>query len=290
MDQEPTGGATNLRKVDDENVLELLGIAERAARAGGEIARARLGDPGYLRWTADRDLLTGAGQEVEDAIVRLLHQECPSSAIVGSSSAEETNGSLSWLIKPISGSLSFWRGVPIVASSIGCRGPGGYLAAAVYDPNRDEMFTAAAAQGAKLNGRALAVATATDVGPRESRSALRDALIGTDWPTHAEYRGEHLALTNGLASRTRALYVLGSPVLGLCYVAAGRLDAYYHLALRDAEVAAAGLILREAGAVFTDRQGASWLYSHGDYAASAGALHDALLERLAMSVMPADHT
>lgn len=185
-----------------------------------------------------------------------------------------------WIVDPIDGSTNFFRGLPSFAVSIGYRDASGFRVGVVYDPSRDELFSARTGDGAYLNGQRITVHFAG-----EGEDAYDSSLIGTDLPGDTEGRVNALRAAMHVGNRMLGLVMLGSPALGLCYVAAGRLHAYFHLKLQLWDVAAAAVILQEAGAIFTNGTGSSWLYSDGSYLASNGRVHGGML-RLLRAALP----
>jgi myo-inositol-1(or 4)-monophosphatase len=259
-----------------------LETAMRAARAGGQLARERLGQPGYEKRKGPRDVLPGAALDVQSLIVYALRQEYPEHSFLLEESDEpaDENAEHLWIIDPIDGSTNFLHGIPIYAISIAYRENGHYQVGVVYDPSRDEMFHAVAGQGAFLNGRPISVDAFSD-----GHEAWEQAVLGTDWRGNSDQVRLALRLTRFVAMETFHMVVLGSPALGRCYVAAGRLHGYFaldHLKLWD--IAAAAVILKEAGGILTDAEGASWLHPRHGYLASNNVIHG-WMNRTAITVL-----
>jgi myo-inositol-1(or 4)-monophosphatase len=266
---------------DDAQRLE---AAVRAAREAGQVALAHLGNPLYFTLKSRRDLLVGASLRVQDTIRAIVKEEFPEDEILAEEGPEDeplpVGAERLWIVDPIDGSTNFFRGLPIFAISIAFRDASGMRLGVVYDPNRDELFTAVRGQGARLNNERITVDIAG-----EGEDAYDSSLIGTDLPGDTEGRVNGLRAAMHVGNRMLGLVMLGSPALGLCYVAAGRLHAYFHLKLQLWDVAAAAVILQEAGAIFTNGAGSSWLYSDGSYLATNGRLHGGML-RLLRAALP----
>jgi myo-inositol-1(or 4)-monophosphatase len=144
-----------------------------------------------------------------------------------------------------------------------------YRVGVVYDPCRDELFHAVTGAGSFLNNRPIHVDHFSD-----GREAWEQAVVGTDWRGNDEDLLKALKLARYVAAETFQLITLGSPALGLCYVAVGRLHAYYGLdALKLWDVAAGAVILMEAGGIFTDIDGAAWQHAKEGYIASNNVIH-----------------
>lgn len=249
-----------------------LEVAKQAARAGGKIARARLSDPGYLTWKGRGNVTTEASLEVQDAVVRLLSDEYPEAGILAKQGPEDAPMPVDapdlWIVDPAGGSVNFAHGVPHFAISIALRSAGNIYVGVVYDPCRDELFEAVPSQPARLNGEKIVVEQLL-----EGQEAWERALVGSDWASTGELRQQSGMILKLIESQVTDCTVMGSPALGLCYVAAGRTHLYWHLDLTIWDVAAAGLILEQAGGVLTDEDGNSWLYSNGGYIASNNVIH-----------------
>jgi myo-inositol-1(or 4)-monophosphatase len=253
-----------------------LEVAARAARAGGQVARAHLGNPLSYSWKGHRELVAGASLRVQDAIFAAIREQRPHDALLGEEGDADEPLPLAaerlWIVDPIDGSLNFFQGLPLFCVSVGLRDHGSYRVGVVYDPCRDELFQAGLGSGARVNGRPIYVEQ-TGEGP----DAYERSLIGTDWPGSIERRAQAFALASVLATEVVSLTALGSPALGLCYVAAGRLHAYCHVDLKLWDVAAAAVIVQEAGGVLTDLRGGAWQYSDGGILASNGVIHGSVL-------------
>jgi myo-inositol-1(or 4)-monophosphatase len=268
------------RFMDDATRLE---SAIRAARVGGQVALAHVGNPLYFKLKGRRDLLVGAALEVQNAIRNSLLGDCPDDAFLGEEGPDDeplpVNADNLWIVDPIDGATNFFRSVPTFAISIGFRDANGFRVGVVFDPSRDELFSARFANGARLNGERIYAHI-----PGEGEDAYEQSLIGTDLGGGTEERVKGLRAATHVGNRMLGLLMLGSPALGLCYVAAGRTHAYFHLGLHLWDVAAASVILQEAGAILTNGTGGSWLYSDGSYLASNGRIHGGMLRLLRAAV------
>jgi len=255
--------------VEDAQAVE---IASRAARAGGAVAVAHLGQPDYQRWKQQREVVSGAALEVQAAILEVLHAETPAFGVLAEEGPEDEEIPLDaedlWIVDPICGSLNYVQGVPFFAISIALRSGGAIRLGVVYDPCRDELFAASLSSPSTLNGHTISVQQIS-----EGYDAFEKAWIGTDWPHDLERLDQALKITTILARQVIVLNAYGSPALGLCYVACGRLHAYWALDLKIWDMAAAAVILVRAGGTLTDDHGASWLYSSGGYIASNSIIH-----------------
>jgi myo-inositol-1(or 4)-monophosphatase len=247
-------------------------VAVRAARKGGEVARARLGSPGYLKWKGHRDVVSEATLEVQEAINSTLLAGFPGAAILAEEGPDDAALPLDaehlWIVDPICGSLNFAQGIPYYAISIALRTAGNISVGVVYDPSNDEMFEATSETQATLNGKRIVVQQLS-----EGSEAWSVAMVGTDWPHSGERREQARTIADLMMNQIGELCVMGSPALGLCNVAAGRYHAYWHLDLKIWDIAAASLILQRAGGILTDALGNTWLYSDGGYISTNAVIH-----------------
>jgi myo-inositol-1(or 4)-monophosphatase len=254
-----------------EDAQALL-VAERAARAGGRIALERLGTNDYVRWKRHRDVVSGAALHVQAAILDVLNAESPECGVLAEEGPEDEAVPLDaeylWIVDPICGSLNYVQSIPYFAVSIALRARGAIRAGVVYDPCRDEMFAATLSGGATLNGQAAHVQQIA-----EGYEAFEKSWVGTDWPHDQTRLDQAMQIAAIMSGQVISLTAMGSPALGLCNVAVGRLHAYWALELQIWDIAAASLILTRAGGTLTDDHGNSWLYSGGGYIASNSVVH-----------------
>ncbi len=177
-----------------------------------------------------------------------------------------------WVFDPIDGTTNFAHGLPIFCSSLALEIDGIAVVAAVYDPNRRELFTAERGRGAWLNGAPLRVSSA---------STLIDALLCTGFPYSVQQKPDELVgLFAHFLGISRAVRRLGSAAIDLCYVAAGRLDAFWEMHLGPWDISAGALIVAEAGGTVTCTDGTPFASRRGNVLASNGPLHEPMLEAI----------
>lgn len=249
----------------DENYM--METAIRAAREAGKIALAHFRRPQKVRIKGMRDFAPAAALEVQDKIQEIISQAFPDHNILAEegTTIPELGQGLQWIIDPIDGSTNYVRGLPPFAISIALwRGTSPVLGV-VYDPYHGDLFRAQKNHGAFLNDKALQMVTIEE--------DLETAVVGTDWPRAVDKRADHIRATEIMLREVITLRTIGSPALGICYVAARYLDAYYHLSLNLWDVAAAGVIIEEAGGDISDEAGGYWIYSSGGYVAADKSLH-----------------
>ncbi|HEU4401226.1 MAG TPA: inositol monophosphatase family protein [Candidatus Polarisedimenticolia bacterium] len=240
-----------------------LAACVACARIGGRVIMDYWGRRGSFKVQEKgrRDYVTIVDREAEAAIVRLVRERFPDHAILAEESAP-TEGTVGyrWYIDPLDGTTNYIHGYPLFAVSIAVSDPQGMRAAAVYDPVRNEMFTAARGAGAFLNGEPLRVS---------SVETLAQSLLVTGIPFRSLGRlDEYIASFRAFVLGAGGIRRDGSAALDLAYVAAGRLDGFWEMSLSPWDVAAGSLIVREAGGIVTDFQGRAGYLESGDIIAA----------------------
>jgi len=254
----------------------MLNIAVRAARrAGSIINRAALDGAGALNVRSKRakDFVTQVDQAAEQAIIEIARKAYPEHGFLAEESgASGEHAEFVWIIDPLDGTTNFIHGFPQYCVSIGIRHRGALTHAVIYDPVRNELFTASKGSGAYLNDRRIRVSTLTKFG---------DALVGTGFPfkelTRLDlYTRQLQTMMKTCAGVRRA----GAAALDLAYVACGRLDAFWELGLSPWDMAAGALLIQEAGGLVADLKGEQTFLESGDIATATPKVFTALLEAL----------
>jgi len=259
---------------------DMLAVALGAARAAGAIIRRTAGLVAPSEKGGKSDLVTASDLECQAAVVAAVRSAFPAHAVLGEedvpAGAEAAAAAIArvaqspflWIVDPIDGTTNFAAGLPLCCVSIAAARKGVVAVAVVYDPARDEAFTAVRGRGARLNGAPMRVGGA---------ASLREALVGFGGlGRDAQLAAAALRGLGALSSRVRALRGLGSAALHLAYVAAGRLDACWDLSLSTWDSAAGALLVAEAGGAVTGFDGRPHALTTRDTLASNGAVHDAL--------------
>jgi myo-inositol-1(or 4)-monophosphatase len=255
---------------------ELRRLASTLAADGGAVAlagRRAVIDLAGLEGTTkstSTDLVTQFDRAAERAIVDTLRRVRPGDAIVGEEgTADEGDNGYAWYIDPIDGTTSFVYDQPTWACSVGVARDGVMVAGAVFLPVLDELFSAAAGEGATRNGGTISVS---------ATKQLELALIATGFSYHSEVRRQQARRLAAMISEIRDVRRTGSAAVDLCFVACGRVDAYFEIGLNPWDSAAGELIAREAGAITTDFDGKT--ARPEEMLAATPGVHAALVELL----------
>ena len=225
---------------------ELLAIASRAARAGAQAITERAGKTGEVRFKSSAtDPVTEADEASEAAVRSVIQAERPGDGIIGEEGETVAGESgLRWVIDPLDGTVNFMYGFPQWCVSVAVEDEQGPLAGVVFDPSRGEEFSAIRGEPARLNTAPLAVRQAhTPLGS----DPLEGVLLATGFNYEPPVRELQGKVMDGLVSRVRDLRRGGSAALDLCWVAAGRVDAYIEHGAHAWDVAAGGLVCLSVG-------------------------------------------
>lgn len=250
----------------------LLATAIDAALAAGRIQRRYFRRPLDVVKKGPIDLVTAADLEVEETFRALIAARFPSHVVLGEEAADRTAPAASghrWIIDPVDGTTNFVHGLALFSVSIALEIDGRVDLGVVYDPIGAELFTAERGEGARLNGQRLRVST---------RNAMIDALVCTGFPYNREGgRRQQVEIFTAFLENARAVRRLGSAAIDLCYVAAGRFDAFWEEQLHPWDIAAGALIVAEAGGHVTDYDGAPCTLTRGQIVASNSVIHEQML-------------
>ena len=252
----------------------MLNMAVRAARRAGDKILRFMDRVETLTITEKQrnDFVSEVDRAAEDEIVQVLKKAYPSHAILAEESGASGNNEYEWVIDPLDGTTNFLHGFPQFSVSIGLRRNGKMEEAVVYDPLRDELFTASKGQGARLNDRKLRVTNCKD---------LSGTLIGTGFPYRAQQRMDtYLAMFKDISTDCADQRRAGSAALDLAYVAAGRLDGFWEMGLQPWDMAAGVLLIREAGGMVGDFQGGEDFMEIGDLVAGSPKVFRELLIKI----------
>lgn len=263
------------------NVNTLLKVAADTAVTTGNLIEDKWTQPRSVKSKGFRDLVTDTDLAAQKLITDSIQKAFPEHGFLTEEddSGLPTRGPVIWVIDPVDGTTNFSHSVPTFCVSIGAvSDTGEQLVGAVYDPMRGELFGAARKQGAWLLGqdgeqRPLTVSQVDRLG---------DALFALDWSRQPDLRRLALNILNHIAPKVHDVRALGSAALALCWVAAGRVEGYANMQLSPWDLAAACLIIKEAGGQLSQPNGQPWHYSpqNEGIIASNGRLHQTILEHV----------
>ena len=246
-----------------------LEAALSAARRAGEVLRAGFGAKHASSYKGEVDLVTEIDEEAE----RVIREELLGTYSTYGMLAEE-GGELAgeedarWIVDPLDGTTNYAHGLPIFCVSVALERSGEVVLGVVHDPMREETFVAEQDQGATMNGEPIKVSDTDE---------LIRALIATGFPYDRAEVPEALELFGRFAVTTQGMRRLGSAALDLCYVASGRIDAYYERGIWPWDLAAGSVIVEEAGGKLTNYRDCALDLDGREIVASNGRLHPSIM-------------
>jgi len=251
-----------------------MNTAVRAARkAGDNIVRGLARFEGVE--TASKglnDYVTSIDHAAEAAIIEILSEAYPHHGFLAEESGASGKSDTIWIIDPLDGTTNFMHGFPVFAVSIACQMAGRMEHAVIYDPMRQELFTATRGEGAYLESRRLRVSR---------QRTLEGALIATGFPyrENLHYLDNYMAMMRTVITRASGLRRPGAASLDLAYVAAGRVDGFWEIGLKAWDTAAGTLLIREAGGLVGTLDGGEYKQG-GNILAGTPRVFNALIEAL----------
>jgi myo-inositol-1(or 4)-monophosphatase len=232
-----------------------------------------------IEYKGEADLVTAADRAAEALIRDRIRAQWPTHDVLGEEQGLSDRGSdYRWYVDPLDGTTNFAHGYPVFCVSMGLeyqepdqRSAGkqaSRIAAVIYDPTRDELFTAEQGRGARLNGEAIHVS---------KTPALKESLLATGFPSHKRHKNPNIFFYHQITLHTHGVRRAGSAALDLCNVASGRYDGFWEFNLNPWDTAAGVLIVEEAGGKVTRFDGSPFELNSRETVASNGLLHDPLL-------------
>ena len=252
----------------------LLNTAVKAARKAGTIINRASLDLDLLRVSTkgQADFVTEVDRAAEQAIIETLSQAYPDHGFLAEESgARKASGQAdyTWIIDPLDGTTNFIHGFPQYAVSIACQHGGQITQAVVYDPSRNDLFTATRGRGAFLNDRRLRVS---------KRSQMKECLLATGFPfRNLDRLDQYLQIFKRITACSAGIRRPGAAALDLAYVAAGRFDGFWEFGLSPWDMAAGALLVIEAGGLISDDQGEANYLASGNVVCGAPKVHPQLL-------------
>lgn len=248
--------------------------AGRIAKTAGELILEISTQERQISYKSARDMVTEVDQASEKYIVSEIYKSYPTHDIL----AEEGSGDDArhsdylWIIDPLDGTTNFVHGFPVFAVSIGVQFKGELYAAAVYDPNRDELFTAGRGMGAFLNGKGIHTSLTTDLGK---------SLLATGFSYFNDnYFKLNMELWTSIYGKTQGLRRAGAAAIDLAWLACGRLDGLWEFSLKPWDIAAGALLVQEAGGVVSGPVGEELNMDKGHIIAANPYIHPQIISEI----------
>jgi myo-inositol-1(or 4)-monophosphatase len=227
----------------------MLNIAVKAARRAGNLIHRAADNIDHLTVTkkSNADYVSEVDRAAERTIIQTILDVYPSHAILAEESGAQGESEYLWIIDPLDGTTNFLHGFPQYAVSIALQHNGVLTQAVIYDPTKNDLFTATRGRGAFLNDRRIRVS---------KRAELADSLIGTGFPySKFDHLDAYMGILKDMMQKTAGLRRPGSAALDLAYTAAGRYDGFFETGLKSWDIAAGCLLITEAGGLVSDLQG-----------------------------------
>ena len=226
-----------------------------------------------IEYKGEADLVTAADRASETLIRERVAKQFPTHDVLGEEQGLNDRGSeYRWYVDPLDGTTNFAHGYPVFCVSLALehrsQTDGKRVVAVVYDPTRDELFSAEAGNGAKLNGHPIHVSKAAQ---------LNECLVATGFPSHKRHKNPNIHFYHRITLRTHGVRRAGSAALDLCNVACGRFDGFWEFNLNPWDTAAGALINEEAGGKVTRFDGSPFQIDSRETLGSNGLVHDALV-------------
>jgi myo-inositol-1(or 4)-monophosphatase len=255
--------------VQSDLLTPMTAIAREAGRLLMAYFERRIG----YEYKGDADLVTEADRASEKLIVERIHSLFPAHDVVGEEGTRtKAGGEFRWYVDPLDGTTNFAHGYPVFCVSLGVEHNGALHAGVLYDPTRDELFSAEQGRGAKLNGCPIAVS---------KTKTLSEAILATGFPSHKRHKSPNIHFYHQLTLRSHGLRRAGSAALDLANVASGRYDGFWEFNLNPWDTAAGVLLVQEAGGTVTRFDGSPWRIESDETLASNTLLHPELIKNFA---------
>jgi myo-inositol-1(or 4)-monophosphatase len=255
-------------------------IAARAARSAGNVILRYMNRIDGLNIVEKQqmDFVSEVDKLAEAEIIKELRRAYPDHAILAEESGATGKGPLTWVIDPLDGTHNYLRGIPHFCVSIALLDKGVPIHAVVFDPLRDELYTASKGDGAYINDRRMRVS---------KRENLGGAMIATGFPfRQREHLVPQLDMTRAILGQAEDIRRSGSAALDLAYVAAGRYDGYFEIGLKPWDMAAGVLLVHEAGGRYCDFAGRDGIPASGNIVAGNLNVAKAMVDAIGQQATP----
>ena len=243
------------------------------AREAGALLMSHFRNRVAIEYKGDADLVTIADRQSEALIRERIRAHWPDHDVLGEEEGlKDTGSDYRWYVDPLDGTTNFAHGYPVFCVSMALDYKGERIAGVVYDPTREELFSAEQGSGAYLNGQPIHVSRT----PK-----LAESLIATGFPSHKRNKNPNIHFYHQFTLRSHGVRRAGSAALDLCYVACGRFDAFWEFNLKPWDVAAGVLLVQEAGGRVTRFDGSSFELAGDQTLATNHLIHEPLMQEFA---------
>ena len=255
----------------------MIKTAIEAAKEAGRFLKQHVGKVRDIQRKSgqEKNLVTEIDKRSEEIIIGIIKQHYPTHDILAEESGTErgTKSEYKWIIDPLDGTTNFTHALPVFCVSIGIEWKGQIIAGVIYDPNFDELFTAEKGNGALLNGKRIKVS---------QTGSLNQSLLVTGFPYNITENPDHaIEHFYNFLMKAQAVRRMGSAAIDMAYVAAGRYDGFWEVALHPWDMAAGALLIEEAGGKLTNFSGSTFDLYQKQIVTSNGKIHNEMLEVLA---------
>ena len=271
-----------MSSTDETECLEFVPAVSAIAREAGALLMGYFRRRVKIEYKGEADLVTEADRSSEALIIRRVREQFPTHAVLGEESGSVAARSASsagyrWYVDPLDGTTNFAHGFPVFCVSLGierrnAQGKAERVAGVVYDPTRDELFSAELGRGAFLNGVKVNVSATAN---------LKDSLVATGFPSQKRHKNPNIYFYHQLTLKTHGVRRAGSAALDLCCVACGRYEGFWEFNLNPWDTAAGVLIVQEAGGTVTDFAGGEFDISSRQVLATNGLIHSSMVQEFA---------
>lgn len=252
-----------------ESNVEYLPKMGAIAREAGALLMQFFDRNIKIEYKGDADLVTAADRKSEALIRERIRETWPGHDVLGEEEGlRDTGSEFRWYVDPLDGTTNFAHSFPVFCVSMALQDKNGMLAGVCYDPTRNELFAAERGKGATLNDRPIHVS---------KTAKLKESLVGTGFPSHKRHKNPNIHFYHQITLRSHGVRRAGSAALDLCYVACGRMDAFWEFNLNPWDTAAGVLMVEEAGGRVTDFSGGPFQIDSRETLASNGVIHAELM-------------
>jgi myo-inositol-1(or 4)-monophosphatase len=252
---------------------KFIQTAREAALKAGRLLRENIGKSSEISYKGTVDLVTNLDTQAQRVIFDHLSARFPDHDYLAEEGLSQDQGAeFRWIIDPLDGTTNYVHHFPVFTVSIALERGGEIALGLIYDPMREEMFSAVKGEGAFLNGEEIRVSGVDD---------LNKSLLATGFPYDVRTsKVNNITHFNNFITRVQGIRRCGSAAMDLCYVASGRFDGFWELRLSPWDVAAGALIVQEAGGRVSDFQNGKFTIHGAEILASNGLIHEQLVEVL----------